>query len=538
MNIESIELCNFMSYGEVTINFPKNGIVLVTGPNGSGKSTLIEAIAFACWGKTLRGTSPWRPNTAGSVTITTREGFKITRSTTAGSRAKLSWEPAPAKYATTRKAQDGLSSSIGTFDVWKKCAVFSSQDASHFTMSTDAERKRLLESLLGLDSFDAALKKCKTEKRTLEHELSVVERNITFNQTMLKKYKALLKDTKDAIKLAKQDINENISQKTIDETETLIEQCELKLDKLQKTFAALRERSGQQVTHISVNRQKLKLLSKDACPTCQQSITKDFAAPIEKQLHEELEQLTNNQSDIAAKINKIHAKIEKLNEAVFTERRLLSSKLEKLGRKKEAANAKEHFMGTLTNTQKDILEIKDELNNGTATLETLEYDLTIMKLAEQTLGLKGIRAHILGNALNGLQILSNQWLKRISSNNMSLDVCSYTEKKTGGVSDAISLHVHGAGGGYGYKAASGGQRRRIDVAMLLALAELAQGSNQYAAGTVFFDEVFDSLDWEGIHAVSDALSDMSQNKIVFVISHSADVSNLLDVCLHIDAGDL
>tara|TARA_A100001515_G_scaffold13927_1_gene10454 strand:+ start:23669 stop:25285 length:1617 start_codon:yes stop_codon:yes gene_type:complete len=538
MNIESIELRNFMSYDEVTINFPQNGIVLVTGPNGSGKSTLIEAIAFACWGKTLRGTSPWRPNTAGSVTITTREGFKITRSTTAGSRAKLSWEPAPAKYATTKKAQDGLSASIGTFDVWKKCAVFSSQDASHFTMSTDAERKRLLENLLGLDSFDAALKKCKAEKRTLEHEFSEVERNIKFNQRMLKKYKDLLSDTKDAIKLAKQDINEDISQVTIDEAENLIRQCELKLNKLQKTFASLRELSGQQVTQIAVNRKKLKLLSKDSCPTCEQQITKEFAAPIEKQLHDELEQLTNDQGAVAVKIDKVRTKIQKINEAVSTERRALSSKLETLGRKKEAANAKEHFMDTLKNTKNDILEVKNELNSDTATLETLEYDVTIMKLAEQTLGLKGIRAHILGNALNGLQILSNQWLKRISSNNMSLEVCSYKEKKTGGVSDAISIHVHGAGGGYGYKASSGGQRRRIDVAMLLALAELAQGSNQYAAGTVFFDEVFDSLDWEGIHAVSDALSEMSQDKIVFVISHSADVSNLLDVCLHIDAGNL
>jgi len=42
---------------------------------------------------------------------------------------------------------------------------------------------------------------------------------------------------------------------------------------------------------------------------------------------------------------------------------------------------------------------------------------------------------------------------------------------------ALTLEVKGAGGDHGYKGASGGERRRIDIALLLALADMASGAN-------------------------------------------------------------
>ena len=60
MRVKKIQLSNFMRHDDSTFEFPPSGIVVVTGPNGSGKSTFLEAIPYGMWGKTLRGTPPYR----------------------------------------------------------------------------------------------------------------------------------------------------------------------------------------------------------------------------------------------------------------------------------------------------------------------------------------------------------------------------------------------------------------------------------------------------------------------------------------------
>jgi DNA repair exonuclease SbcCD ATPase subunit len=99
----------------------------------------------------------------------------------------------------------------------------------------------------------------------------------------------------------------------------------------------------------------------------------------------------------------------------------------------------------------------------------------------------------------------------------------YVEKKSGSVVDAISLDIEGAGAGYGYRAASGGERRRVDVALLLALSEVGQAAQGQSGSTLFLDEVFDALDEGGVAALTDALADLAQDRCVFIISHNMDI---------------
>ena len=131
-----------------------------------------------------------------------------------------------------------------------------------------------------------------------------------------------------------------------------------------------------------------------------------------------------------------------------------------------------------------------------------------------------MRAQVLGKALGGIEAVANRWLAEIAGPGFSLELRPYTEKKTGGVNDKISLEVHGAGGGYGYRASSGGERRRIDVALLLALAEVASAALGDETGTLWFDEVFDTLDADGVEAVGRTLEELAAERVVVVISHS------------------
>jgi DNA repair exonuclease SbcCD ATPase subunit len=154
-------------------------------------------------------------------------------------------------------------------------------------------------------------------------------------------------------------------------------------------------------------------------------------------------------------------------------------------------------------------------------------------MAEQVLGLRGVRAHVLGKALGGIEQVANGWLARIAGPGLRLHLSAYTEKKTGGVSDAISLEVDGAGGGHGYRGASGGERRRCDIALLLALAEVAGAAHGLKPGLILFDEVFDALDDDGVDTVCEVLGELAATRQVVVISHNDRLVARLPKRLHL-----
>ena len=95
------------------------------------------------------------------------------------------------------------------------------------------------------------------------------------------------------------------------------------------------------------------------------------------------------------------------------------------------------------------------------------------------------------------------------------------------MADAISLDVEGAGGGYGYRAASGGERRRLDIALLLALSDVAGVVADAAPGTLWVDEAFDSLDSRGVAVVVEALTALAESRCVVVITHSEELAQAI-----------
>jgi DNA repair exonuclease SbcCD ATPase subunit len=138
---------------------------------------------------------------------------------------------------------------------------------------------------------------------------------------------------------------------------------------------------------------------------------------------------------------------------------------------------------------------------------------------EEVLGLKGVRAHVLGHALQGVEAVANTWLPRLGMAGLSVQLRPYTENKGGGMNESISVVLQGAGGGK-YKGASGGERRRVDLAILLGLCEVASAASGRTDSTLWFDELFDALDSDGVQAVVEALVDLSSERCIVVVTHN------------------
>ena len=54
MKPKKLEVTNFLGLKNLSLEFPEQGVFVITGPNGSGKSSILEAMYFALYGKTMR----------------------------------------------------------------------------------------------------------------------------------------------------------------------------------------------------------------------------------------------------------------------------------------------------------------------------------------------------------------------------------------------------------------------------------------------------------------------------------------------------
>jgi DNA repair exonuclease SbcCD ATPase subunit len=174
MRVDGLELDGYTNHKGTAVRFPSRGVMVVTGTNGSGKSSLLEAVGWAGWGQTLRGPSPVTAEGACTVNLAAGD-VQVSRTRKGKGKVLLEWSTsgaAPTVYETPTKAQEALTRELGDFDRWRRTHVFTSVDAWGFADAPDAQRKLLLEQLLGLGCFDAALERCRVDLKAAVKEAS------------------------------------------------------------------------------------------------------------------------------------------------------------------------------------------------------------------------------------------------------------------------------------------------------------------------------------------------------------------------------
>lgn len=528
MRVKLLQLRYFMSYTEALLKFPDTGVLMITGANGAGKSSIVEGVSFGGWGETLRGPSPWLSGVPlGSISFGSTD-VNVTRKRT-GARNDLQWFPRTdselgaaadtvmklgdggGQFENATKAQEALERVIGSHDVWRRSHVFSSHDAAHFTLATDKERKVLLESVLGVDVFDEGLKACRDALKVAaqaHHDAKLRMEALTLRAAGARRR------IEESVALLEQipKTSASGSSEKVRRLAALLVEQKAALADLSKNVAAANSEAAERAGFIRALQRKLDSLQVDKCPTCGQGISERLREPVRKQIEEE-----------RAKAMGISSSIREQMEADQEQRESLDGELEELRKKKaelEAAdaNAATHakqralLASRVEESEAEVSRLLGELASLTVEEGDSKRALQELYVVEQVLGLRGVRAQILGNALAGLERIANNWLLRIAGPGLSLHLAT--------VDDKIRLEVNGAGGGHGYQAASGGQRRRIDIALMFALAEVSSAARGLVPGTMFFDEVFDALDEEGVEAVAAALTDLARERCVVVISHN------------------
>ncbi|KUK76979.1 MAG: SbcC type exonuclease, partial [candidate division WS6 bacterium 34_10] len=90
---------------------------------------------------------------------------------------------------------------------------------------------------------------------------------------------------------------------------------------------------------------------------------------------------------------------------------------------------------------------------------------------------------------------------------------------TGNIKRSIDVRIIKGGDSLGYFDLSGGERKRLDLAFILATHALLEDLGDFSSNILVLDEAFDGLDAEGMEEFSNYLRGYNKNSI-FVITHT------------------
>lgn len=482
------------------------GVTLVTGRNGAGKSSLVvESIAWALFGKTLRGAPPGDAPTArvsfGDVDVERKRVKKAASLSIAIGGRRVAYE-------TPTKAQEALEAHLGVdFAGWRRTHLFSATGVAQFSEATDAERKRLLEALLGLDRFDAALAQCRAE-------LAALRRGRQARTSSL----AVLRRAYD---LARQNVEDARAELAAAETTTTVDEAvegpdlddlELQLSEVEALLGGeLAQRRDEAIARYAGAEERLRVarreLDSGSCLAC--------GRPFDSHDPKALADAVADAEIILRSAADVRAAAAAAVSAVAARRRELVGAVDAARRQREAAaRAREEEAARAEFARSRFASFEAQLRAADGELEDVEVadavdaaEEATLERCERVLGLKGARALVLSDALSAVADAANDYLADLSpGTSVSLEV------PPGGA--AIALSVEGLASGT-YEGSSTGERCRLDVALLLAIATVAPPVNGLP---LVFDDVFGSLDEAGVDAVAGLLRRIGADRRVVVIT--------------------
>lgn len=520
------------------IAFPRTGVVLITGPNGAGKSTIIESIAHGVWGKSLRGSPGWCAGTT-VVFVRSHDQFEVLRYRNGQTgKTKLQWGGVGGDRTcqTPSKTQVRIDSKFGTFDVWRRSCVVTQIETARFTLATDAERKKFLETLLDLLQFEEALRAARKDLRREEQDLAAIQQKLKVEDARLSGACRLLDELRDVARRVADPVSGPVED--VGGIRVRQKEIEVRAKEAKGQLAELTRAANKLTTEAGVASRRATLLGTACCPMCEQEISGSTYGDIKEELRR-ADELRERASDLRSTAAKLEEALEagRVDWAVLGDRVSRTEAFAKMQESEYArfVKAREEEAGKIIEAEKEVDEVVTRREELIAESLAAEVRVRTLEVVVEILGLRGVRNQILTEALVAIETATNAWLERLGGSAYAVKLASQKTNKDGGVADAISLAVstYRFPSWHPFEACSRGEQTRIDVAVGFALAEVAQARSGAVGGTLFIDEVFDALDDEGVDCACEVIREVAKDRCVVVISHNAHLKKFLQPDRHV-----
>ena len=484
MKINKIKIENFLSIKEATLDFEdfKNLVHLVgvnndtkpKGSNGAGKSALIEAIVFGLFGKTLRKTSEKslsRYESSGKcrVTITVNDDVVIERTKKPPKLVVIAGGNNVTKESI-QQTQNYLESFLNTNrNVFLASIVFGQQNAMNFLTASPEEKREIIQSFLSV-------------KDIFKHRGAIKSLN-----TLKKKAKKVLSPDKVSF-VTKYSMSE------IKEIEDARHELDKTLSYMEMKHSALLER-----------KRSLKDAIKTDTPKCSNC---GFVDPVEfvrkVELGDNLHLAGEEAKELEKKIKKLCAEVDEATVPITSSDFDIVEKLINVestlkvlrGQKREATKTGKKHTASVSRLQK-------------------EYD--ILRFWEHAFSENGLIKYVIRNILEFFNDRANHYLGILSTGNLCVEF-----------DDSLAEVFHTGGKEIFFTSMSGGEKKRCSLAITMALNDLLVVTGKERPNLIFFDEIADSLDFEGVKGLYELVKVITEDKKLFIITHNDYLTSLIE----------
>ena len=560
INLQFLEIYiqGFQSIGSASIDFDNLGTCYIRGinnydsktkSNGSGKSSLMSSLHWALFGKTPAGIGNDVVNKFSDTGCCVELVFKVDDVKYVIRRSQ-NHHKFKTNLVILKESEDisGRNKSDSEKvireiikideEVFSQMIFLSQGFANRFAIYTPKARKELLESLYNINErLDDFISGLKIKESTIRNDIDIRSRSIVELSTKIQMLNNSIRNMNDNITLTDKLISE-LSNTKSNITADDISSLQNHYDELVSQVEKINEKHiNQRAITVDINRQINELLdlkkkyeneivgfsNNKVCPTCG-TLLEDYEnnEHIQKHISElnvEIENILNqiNELQILYQQNndiciKMSNKLSTLKRSCDNVKFELSEKNLEYQRELQKDTQIKAYKDKILEYETNIKNAQDEISVHTEQMDLFndekldkEKDLEIMQHSIR-LANNQFKSYLLENIVN----LLNKKLAELSLSLFEGEIIRINGD------NKLDIYI----GDKTYEQCSGGEQRRVDVAIIIAQRFLAQQMNAISANILILDEVFDGLDDTSFGIVLDLLSDEIQDvESTFIISH-------------------
>jgi DNA repair exonuclease SbcCD ATPase subunit len=589
VSFNSVKIKNFLSVGEgsLEISFQK-GINLITGENrdkggrnGVGKSTVIESLYWCLFGNTMRDIKKdkvihhqAKKGCEVILSFNIFDGqnntpYTITRSLEPSKVSVISHldqKDIDMTHSTMPETNEYIKELIGASEeIFQNAVIMTANNTLPFMAQKKVDKRKFVEGILNLGIFGQMLLQVRSDYNEIKKENDILGSKFIDQQKNLKLYKDQAskneesKNNKILALKTKIEINDqkikNVSNqdsvrgkindldKEIDSKESDLEALEEGLKKVKRLISDTNAELLQANYEIgNLEKQKQKLKTESACPTCKRKYDEnanlddclkeieDKLIPLQDKknpLRKTLEDLNKKESKVESAITSTKQKIKALNK----DKGDLALAIQELSQLEKRNIEILEEISTLRNEKDGILELIDnvevEIFESEKQIQAIQKKLTILDTSKYVVSEEGVKTYIIKKMLNLLNSRLNHYLQILEAPCK----CEFNE--------LFEESIHNdQGKECSYFNFSGGERKRIDLAILFMFQDVLRTQTGTSFSLSMYDELLDSaVDEKGAEKILEILKNRVEDydECVYIVSHNKSViKNGLDNIIQLE----
>jgi len=196
-----------------------------------------------------------------------------------------------------------------------------------------------------------------------------------------------------------------------------------------------------------------------------------------------------------------------------------------LAERKKSLEEDTPFKQIIESLLEDIESKSLELKSKKAELESLEKELPYYDFWQTGFGDSGIRKFVVDGIIPALNARISHWLQFLIDGRTTLEFDNELDER-------IQRNPPD-GDPFVYHAMSGGERRRLNLAVSQAFAYVMMLNSGTCPSLVFLDEVTTNIDQMGVVGVYKMIVELAKDRQVFITTHDQNLLEMLDGCEHL-----